>query len=209
MKYNYMIKQTLASVGIHKLGKVIHIGAHHAQELEIYESMGVGHVTWIEPDPKQRDRLKAIESDKHKVIMAAASDECGEVWLNIFSISSCNSIMKPAGIVGSIDMDGNPITLEGGVIVPCITIDSLNLTDIDLMVIDTEGAELKVLKGAVNLLKTLNHVYLEYHTQYLYEGQPYKHSFDLFLEPYGFKKVSENMEGGQLWGNVLFSRICR
>jgi FkbM family methyltransferase len=37
--------------------------------------------------------------------------------------------------------------------VPCITIDSLNLPDLDLLHLDTEGYELFVLKGAENTIK--------------------------------------------------------
>ena len=45
--------------------------------------------------------------------------------------------------------------------IPMVTIDSLNLDDVDLIKIDVEGYEMEVLKGATNTLKTVDYLMIE------------------------------------------------
>jgi FkbM family methyltransferase len=45
--------------------------------------------------------------------------------------------------------------------IPMVTIDSLNLDDVDLIKIDVEGFEMEVLKGAENTLKNVDYLMIE------------------------------------------------
>jgi len=45
--------------------------------------------------------------------------------------------------------------------IPMVTIDSLNLDDVDLIKIDVEGYEMEVLKGAENTLKNVEYLMIE------------------------------------------------
>ena len=45
--------------------------------------------------------------------------------------------------------------------IPMVTIDSLNLDDVDLIKIDVEGYEMEVLKGAENTLKNVDYLMIE------------------------------------------------
>lgn len=61
-----------------------------------------------------------------------------------------------------------------GVKYPIKTIDSLNITDVDLMMIDTEGYEMHVLKGAVNTIKKYQPLLvLEFHNRNLTQKYGY------------------------------------
>jgi FkbM family methyltransferase len=83
----------------------------------------------------------------------------------------------------------------------------LGVHKIDLLWIDTQGAELMVLKGAVDMLASTSFIYLECSIESLYEGAATYTEIKTFLEDNGFSLKKEFMPadwGGE--GNALFSR---
>ena len=55
-----------------------------------------------------------------------------------------------------------------------------------LLKIDVQGYELEVLKGAINILPCIDHVFVEAGIQRLYEGAPSFAEVCLFMEAQGF-----------------------
>ncbi len=67
------------------------------------------------------------------------------------------------------------------------TLDELNLDDIDLINIDTQGYELEVLKGShKTLMYKAKYIILEINKKELYEGCPMIKEIDLHLKKYNF-----------------------
>jgi FkbM family methyltransferase len=78
-----------------------------------------------------------------------------------------------------------------------VTLDSLNLPEIKLMKIDVEGMELKVLHGAINTLKNVDHLFIEMWTKEQAKGNGAEYTKDKvieFLESLGFKLNKELLE---------------
>jgi hypothetical protein len=81
------------------------------------------------------------------------------------------------------------------------TLDHFNLENVKLLKIDVENMELRVLKGAVRTLKTVEHLFLEVWTDEVYakrgETSPMAEIVS-FLQPYGIRPVRE-LEWENLW----------
>lgn len=77
-----------------------------------------------------------------------------------------------------------------------------NIPSIDLIHMDVQGAELMVLQGGENILKTVNSIWLEVERVTLYKDQALKEDIELFLNKNGFvcqlSKLN-HISGDQLW----------
>lgn len=80
--------------------------------------------------------------------------------------------------------------------------DSRDIDHIHFIHMDVQGAELKVLQGAGEMLKNVDNIWLEVETISLYKDQPLKKDIERFLSGYGFFKVIDKVygfSGDQLW----------
>lgn len=77
-----------------------------------------------------------------------------------------------------------------------------NISSIDFIHMDVQGAELMVLQGGKNMLEKINSIWLEVERISLYENQALKNDIELFLSTHGFvcrlNKVN-HIAGDQLW----------
>jgi FkbM family methyltransferase len=78
---------------------------------------------------------------------------------------------------------------------------------IDLIHMDVQGAELRVLEGAGDLLRAVRAVWLEIETVPLYEGQPLADEVQRFMESQGFIKGKDTLaDNPGISGDHLYIR---
>ena len=85
-----------------------------------------------------------------------------------------------------------------------------NISNIDLLVMDLQGAEVEALKGAGDLLKNVKYIITEGCVQPFYQGAPHIDEITALLEDYGFSLVADNMDTWQadeLQGDFFFVRL--
>lgn len=85
-------------------------------------------------------------------------------------------------------------------------LDSCNLPEtFDFLLLDVQGFELEVLKGAIKTLQHIRTIYLEYSLRELYAHQPLLHDIDAFLDTLQFKRI---VTGKDHWtcGNALYRK---
>ncbi|MEV0220578.1 FkbM family methyltransferase [Streptomyces sp. NPDC050704] len=101
------------------------------------------HVVTVEPVPHLARLLTAATPGNVRVVQAAASDRRGtaRLWLP-------PGDQGDRGVSSLVRRDIHARALD----VPCVTLDSLNLHDVDFVKIDVDGNELAVLRGATTLL---------------------------------------------------------
>jgi FkbM family methyltransferase len=101
-----------------------------------------GRVIAFEPDPLHYECLVKNVPDNVETHQLAVGNE--EKMISL----SDDDFTQAKRVVG----DGT---------IPMVTIDSLNLDDVDLIKIDVEGYEMEVLKGAENTLKNVDYLMIE------------------------------------------------
>jgi FkbM family methyltransferase len=203
IKNMYTLTQEL---GIHGFqpNRILHVGAHHAQELEMYKTLGVGSGIFIEGDPKvYNELLEILNNDKNwKAVNALLSDVDGvevDFWVASNGGMS-SSLLKPALHLtehSNVTFDIEPIKLK------TVTLDSLNLGKFDLIVMDVQGAELKVLRGGIETFKDADCLWLEVALGGLYENDCTINDLTMFLSEFGFYPAYVDI-GSTLWGDAFF-----
>lgn len=179
---------------------IIHAGGHYAEEYEYYHRLCGDNQLWFEPLPHcysvMRDRLPptvktanfALGNDNRKVTMHLASNNC-----------ESSSILEPR-----IHQQLMPvITFNGICEVSMITLDSyLDHNPYNTLVLDVQGYELEVLKGATKTLQNIDYIWTEVNFDYLYDGCALIGDLDSFL--LDFQRVYVSDYGG--WGDALYIR---
>lgn len=81
-----------------------------------------------------------------------------------------------------------------------------NVDHIDFMWLDMQGAEMKMLQGAPQILKNVSVIYTEVNFYEVYAGCPTYPEYRAWLESQGFKVVYEDIKSWIDFGDVLFVR---
>jgi len=175
---------------------IIHVGAHRGQEAKKYHNSG-SQVVWVEAIPwifldlqekikkyKNQVAINALVSDKHdseynfKISnnrdgVSSSIYEFGKDGNEMFDISMCSSILLRS------------TTLK-------MLFDNYRLhkRNIEHMVLDVQGAELLVLKGAGSLLGQFKIIKTEVSTVEVYKDGVQWPELRQFLNNKGFKEVA-------------------
>jgi FkbM family methyltransferase len=175
---------------------VIHVGANLGQERELYAAYGLD-VIWIEPIPEVCNRLKTLISPypHQKAFCYLVTDADGGEYL--FHVSN-----KGGGASSIYDLAGHKalwpdVTYTETIALKSITLSSLmrkehlDATGYDVLVLDTQGSELLVLKGAASLLPHVRYVRAEAADFEAYAGCCKLDDLDTFLQGHGFRRIAK------------------
>ena len=183
--------------------KVLHVGAHHAEELEAYTAHNWNEVTWIEAQPDKVDLLKSRIPSHHRLIQAAVWSESGiPLSLNVMSNSESTSLLK----LGTHAIEHPSVFFSHSIPVLTQTLDTLiPLTETpDFIAIDIQGAELRALEGFVSRLSSVRWIYCEVNKEHLYEDCCLVQELDSFLQKFGFRRVVTRWTYHG-WGDALYT----
>lgn len=188
--------------------RILHVGAHRAEEASDYEDAGWGKlgICWIEVQPDLVQELKIkLNPQKNRIIEAAVWGESGiEMEFNRMTNSQSSSLFE----LGKHSDYYPKIQLAEKVQVTTKRID--NILDIDeqfeLVNLDLQGAELEALKGMGTILNTVKWVYSEVNWYELYKGCALIKDLDAFLKEEGFVRMATYRESFVGWGDALYIR---
>lgn len=164
---------------------VIHVGAHNGQSRIDYIKLGAKRFYWFEAIPELAARLR--NRYKEDEVYAGVVWSTPEIEIDFFQLNeSANSsaIKIKRASTHQIQEIHKLRTL---------TLDSVladkELETEALLVLDVQGAELEVLKGATNLLKSIHYLICEIGvTDQGYDSVPTEIDISSTLSQYGFKK---------------------
>ena len=175
---------------------VIHIGANEGQEREHYSKYGLQKVLWIEADPeafkKLKKNIKNIKNqtalnylvlDKKKINNFYISNANG----NASSILEFSTHKKMYPDVKYI----KKISLMSYTLCNIIKKDKISIKDYQTLILDTQGSELQILKGANKLLKNFKYIKLEASNFELYKNNPVLKEIADYLKNYNFIEVKK------------------
>jgi len=188
---------------------VIHVGAHHAEEAELYQVCGFKHVVWIEGNSDLIPLLEKKLSDypSQKVYNALIDVEEKETVFNVTNDPQSSSLFK----LKEHSTQYPSVTLEKEV--PCKTqrLDSfikahgLKPAGFNFLNLDIQGNELNALKSLGENLQHFDFIYTEVQLTELYDKSHNLYDMDRFLFSNGFKRMETSIKY-RSWGDALYVR---
>ena len=147
---------------------VVHVGASTGAEVDHYIASGVEKIVLVEPIPSIAEGLAEKWGSGNKVVIyeCACMDYDGEIEFHIADNQGMSS-----SIYATPNNEMHRCNFIDKIIVPCATLDGLfEEMNVDLLVIDAQGSEHKVLAGAKVTLTKTKYIFCEASETPLYEG---------------------------------------
>jgi FkbM family methyltransferase len=179
---------------------IIHVGANAGQERAHYARLGL-NVLWVEPIPHV---FAALESNlrgypKQQALEALVTDQDGiNVELQISSnggkSSSILALAEHKEVWPDIDFK-SALSLFGVTLPSLIKRNNIDASKYDALLLDTQGAELLILRGASAMLSQFKYIQAEAANFEAYENCPRVPDIVAFVEGHGFKVDPASMAG--------------
>ena len=196
---------------------VIHVGANSGQERDIYDAHGT-RVIWIEPIPEVFAKLQAniAALPRQRAIEGLVSDTVGARHLfhvanNEGQSSSILPFKHHADIWPHVRFT-RTIELASDTLPSLLQRHSIDRRSYQALVLDTQGSELLVLRGAIELLPSFRYIKVEASDFEVYEGCCTLADLAAFLAHHGFSERSRRCfarrrQGGRCF-DVTFARTA-
>jgi FkbM family methyltransferase len=216
------IKRDLSQFRIRRmmsgLKGIIHVGAHTGQERDDYAGYGL-NVVWIEPIPRVFKELQAaIAPYPHQhALECLVLDKDGEqTALHISSNNGESSSVLDLALhrdVWPTVFFSQDISLLSYSLDTIIEREQINIASYDGFVLDTQGSELLVLKGAANVLRNSRMVKVEVADFESYAGCPNPEQISEHLSNYNFKEwmrvpFAHHQSGGRYY-DIIYLKSSR
>jgi FkbM family methyltransferase len=190
---------------------ILHIGAHHAEERDIYRLMGVPQVLWVEADPANMDQLRANVAGYpgQRAVQACLTDVDGQATpFHRTNNQGQSSSILPLGTHRQHFEHIHVVEhtqLQTMTFLTLLEREGLSLAAYDFLVLDVQGAELLVLKGFGDALHQLNGAFVEVNLEALYEGCALLPEIDAYLARFGLVR-RETLITSRKYGDALYLR---
>ena len=202
---------------LRRVSGIIHVGANSGQERESYDLHRL-RVFWVEPIPELFNELQENirQYPRQRAANYLVSDQDGkEYQFNIANnkgeSSSIFDLKYHKDIWPKIDYERS-ITLKSKTLQSVLTVENVDPNLYDALVMDTQGAELLILKGSQGLLEKFKFIKLEVPDFEAYEGCCQLSEVEGFLAGFGYKeyarfKFKEWKQGGGYYDVVYYKDI--
>lgn len=181
---------------------VCHIGAHLAEEAEVY---GQVPVTFVEanPDliPAITDKLRAFPHQR--VVQACVSDRIGEAEFHVTNNGQSSSLLP----FGTHATHHPEVTVTRTVMLPTTTLDLLaaqNRIVGNVLNMDIQGAEGLVIAGAPRFLEQIDLILCEVNMEDVYEGNVQFDDLRAMLPDFQLRELIMTRFG---WGDCAMVRV--
>lgn len=195
---------------------VFDVGANHGDTVQQYLKLfGRARIHGFEPFPDAFEDFRRRFADQPRVIphQTALADRVGRVDFHSFDNDATNSLFPFARDADRF-VEGAMGTKEV-LSVACTTVDDFcrgeGIDRIDVLKLDVQGAELRVLRGAERVLsrRRIGLVFLEVNFVPVYEGQAEFHEIARFLQLRGYRvfdfyNYTYAHTGQVKWGDAIF-----
>ncbi len=201
---------------LRKARGVVHVGANTGVEAELYAALGL-NVLWIEPIPEVFAALEQnIKSfPRQRALRGLVTDqEDAEYQFNVASnhgaSSSILDFADHKDIWPTISFE-KTITLRSRTLEAMLRAAAIDIADYDCLILDTQGSELLVLKGASPILKHFRFIKTEVADFEAYKGCCQVGDITDFLGQYRFSEIHRNKfaerpGGGGAYYDITFAR---
>jgi FkbM family methyltransferase len=191
-----------------KVTGVIEIGAHFGQEYDAYSLLGVEHFIFIEPCTAAFNELYRRLYNKpgvDRLLKYACGDISGKavMFTGPTNQGMSNSLLKP-----KVHLTQHPdVIFSDTEMVDVERLDNLEFdrSQYNLINMDAQGFEGRILMGAAETLKNIDYIYTEVNRLEMYENNAMVDQLDAMLPE--FKRVETGWASDYHgWGDALFIR---
>ena len=185
----------------HKIKGIVQVGANTGQECSLFRNY-TNNIICFEPLKNQFEFLKRNNPDVTCYNFALGDTNENKEMYVASNNGESSSFLKPLNHLNEFqhihfEKSNNSFEVK--------RFDSLNinLENNNILVSDTQGYELSVLRGFGEKLNEIDAVYVEYINSSQYEGDSSLTEIEKYLTQYGFKLVHVFKESDN-WGNAIF-----
>lgn len=193
---------------LHKSGRskgVIHVGANSGDEISAYRNLGMKWIAFFEPQPRPFRKLCGKLAQNEVAFNCAISTSNGFKEMFLASNSGhSSSFYRPKKHL----VQYPHVRFERNAMFPVRRLSDvpLDFDKFDLLVIDVQGAELDVLRGAEAVLSSIETLICEVSRDELYEDAVLFDDLQAWLNTVGFD-CREICWRTRTWGDALFKRV--
>ncbi|MGH8551045.1 MAG: FkbM family methyltransferase, partial [Methylococcales bacterium] len=201
---------------LRSISGVIHVGANSGQERELYGEYDL-EVVWIEPDPdiylQLQANLELFPRQRAYQYLVTDKDDATYTFHIANNDGASSSILEL-----NLHKDVWPhvyyektISLEGITLTSLVKNERIEIDKYDALIIDTQGSELLVLKGAESLLSRFKYIKTEVADFESYRGCPRVEDVESFLGQNGFQEFARNKfasrRGAGAYYDIVYRRL--
>ncbi len=178
---------------LREVSGVIHVGANTGQERDLYAQYRL-NVIWIEPLTELFEGLKKNLADfpKQRALQCLITDEDdGEYPFHVASNAGESSSILELKLHKDVWPDvtyTRMVKMRSKTLVSLLKDNHFDLADYDALVMDTQGSELLVLRGAIPLLKGFRYIQTEVADFEAYKNCCRLEDIESFLSKYGYRE---------------------
>lgn len=193
---------------------VIHVGAHIGQERSLYAQYRL-KVLWVEPIPELfaalSENISAMPDQRAvRALVTDFDDKMYSFYVtnnegkssSIFSLSLHKDVWPEVAEQKTIQMTS--VTLP-----TLLATERLDSSDYDALVLDTQGSELMVLKGAESMLRSFSFIKTEVADFAAYEGGCQLPEMESYLTQLGFVEYARNQIASHPAGGAYYDIVYR
>lgn len=190
---------------------VLHIGAHECEEYAAYLNQKIPkeNIFWIEAMENKVIQMKK-KNKNINIYKAVVSDTDGEeVTFNITNNGQSSSFLE-LGTHEKHHPHVHIIKKEKMITSRMDTFidrELINMTNVNFLNLDIQGAELKALKGLGKYIDNINYIYTEVNTEKVYKECALMDEIDEFLKEKGFVRKCESIYKQYGWGDAFYMRV--
>ena len=194
---------------------IIHVGANTGQEIGLYDQYGLG-VVWIEPNPDIFETLQSnlLGFPRQIAIKGLVSDlENVEYQFHIANNNGESSSILELNLHQDIWPEivyEKTINLHSRTLPSLLKENNIDNRNYDMLVLDTQGSELLVLKGATPILQDFNYIKAEVPDFESYKGCCQLKDLQLFLDQHGFREYARHQfakrRGGGSYYDIIYKK---
>lgn len=177
---------------------VFDVGAHVGETaMQLRATFPEARIYSFEPDPDSFKRLRAAADGVQRIetVNAAVGDREGKAAFFVNQFDQTSSLLETAPGASQYLWDQSGLDRRSQIEVPVITLDRFcaarGITKIDLLKLDAQGYELRILDGTGDRLngQAIPLIYLEVCFVRIYEGQPLFPELYQYLFERGYRLV--------------------
>ena len=194
---------------------VIHVGANVGQERDLYRRYGL-EVLWIEPIPDVFVRLRAniAAYPRQRALERLVTDRDDEIYeFNVASNDGESSSILPLKEHHDVWPEvrfTRTIKLKSSTLATLLARENVDAARYDALVMDTQGSELLVLRGAEPVLEHFRFIKTEVPDFEAYAGCARLEDIERFMRERGYQELARNRfasrPGGGHYYDVVYAK---